>query len=109
MKQVEVGSYPINIFMAGDYERAVDICRFHCDENPWCVTVTPTTFTYAGGTEEGFIVGLINYPRFPATPERLWTEAYAIGHRLREALEQQSYTIQAPDKTVWISHREEDQ
>lgn len=108
MKRVEVPSYPVSIFMAGDYTRAVKICRFHCDECPWCVTVSPTTFTYTGGTEDGFIIGLINYPRFPSPPERIWHEAEAVAHRLCEALGQKSYTIQAPDKTVWISHREED-
>ena len=74
----------------------------------FCVTVTPTTYVYTGGEEDGMIVGLINYPRFPASPDNLWERAEDIGDALRTALGQQSYTIQAPDKTVWFSHRPED-
>lgn len=107
MKRVEVLSYPISIFMAGDYDRAVALCQLHCDENPWCVTVTPTAYVYTGGMEAGVVVGLINYPRFPNEPRAIWNEAQAIAARLCEGLEQQSYTIQAPDKTIWYSHRGE--
>lgn len=58
-------SYPVSIFMAGDYNAAREICRAYCDEVGYCVTVTPTSYVYTGGEESGFIVGLINYPRFP--------------------------------------------
>lgn len=107
MIRKEALSYSIRIYMAGDCARAVEIARYHCDENPWCVTISPTTYCYTGGTEEGFIVGLINYPRFPSLPDRMWLEAEAIAHRLCEALGQQSYSMEAPDRTVWVSHRED--
>lgn len=98
-------SYPISIFMAGDISAATDYVRQYCDENGLCVTVTPTCYVYTGGQEAGFIVGLINYPRFPSSPEGLWAVAESVAAYLRERLYQDSYTIQAPDKTVWFSHR----
>src|SRR3546814_11218678 len=64
-------------------------------------------FSYTGGSEPGFIVGLINYPRFPAAPDVLWAHAEALAARLRLALKQDSDRIQPPDRTVWISPRDE--
>lgn len=105
MKIVAVPSYPVSIFMAGAFDDAERICRAYCDESGFCVTVTPTNYIYTGGEEDGFIVGLINYPRFPREPEQIWARAEELAAMLCLNLEQQSYTIQAPDKTVWISHR----
>lgn len=101
MKLRQVDSYSVRIWMAGEYEKAVEVCRQHCDENPWCVSVTPTKYTYTGGEDDGFVVGLINYPRFPCSPARILTEAEAIADRLREALRQESYTIETPEWTTW--------
>lgn len=108
MKRVEVGSYPVSIFIAGRASGIKDQCRAYCDEVGLCVTCTPTTFVYTQGEEDGCIVGLINYPRFHSTPEAIWAQAEVLAERLRSDADQQSYTIQAPDKTVWFSHRAED-
>ena len=102
----EVPSYPVSIFIAGDYDEARDACQAFCDEVGLCVTVTRTTYIYTDGEQEGVIVGLINYPRFPAEPREIWAKAEALGRKLREGLSQESFTIQAPDKTVWFSWRE---
>lgn len=108
MKRVEVPSYPVSIFIAGRASDIEDQCRTYCDEVGLCVTCTPTCFVYTHGEDEGYIAGLINYPRFPSTPEAIWAHAEALAERLRTEADQQSYTIQAPDKTVWFSHRAED-
>lgn len=103
----ETASYPISIFMAGDINAAIDYVRQYCDENGLCVTVTPTSYIYTNGQESGFIIGLINYPRFPSDPAELWATAECVGTYLRERLYQDSYSIQAPDRTVWYSWRKE--
>lgn len=108
MKRVEVESYPVSIFMAGSWLDAEPICREHCDAVGLCVTVTDTFYTYTGGQERGIIVGLINYPRFPKEPRAIWWKAEQLAAFLCQRLGQQSYTIQAPDKTVWFSNRPED-
>jgi len=105
----EAISYPISIFIAGRAADIEDQCRTYCDEIGFCVTCTPTNFIYRNGEEEGYIVGLINYPRFPLTPDELWQHAETLAERLRIEADQDSYTIQAPDRTVFFSHREEDQ
>ena len=107
MTRTEVLSYPVTIFMAGSYARAEAECRAYCDKAGLCVTVTPTMYVYTGGQEPGVAIGLINYGRFPSEPRAIWHQADELAKRLRVALGQQSYTIQAPDKTVWFSHRPE--
>lgn len=108
MKIVETPSYPVSIFIAGDAMEAESICLDYCDKVGFCVTVTETVYCYTGGEEAGVVVGLINYPRFPSTPEQLWHHASVLAAHLLQGLGQQSYTIQAPDRTLWISHREQD-
>lgn len=108
-KRIEtVGSYSLTIHMAGDYHVARNVVREFCDEEGLCVTISPTSYIYTGGHEEGIRVGLINYPRFPKTPAELRVIATRLAYRLRGALLQDSFTIEAPDNTTWFSWREED-
>lgn len=108
MKRVEAPSYPVSIFIGGNPKEAMLRCRGYCDDVGLCVTITETKYVYTGGLTFGIIVGLINYPRFPLIPEAIWAHAEALGVRLCKGLGQESYTIQAPDKTVWFSDREGD-
>ena len=107
MTRAETLSYPVSIFIAGDHAKALELSRAYCDQTGFCVTITPTSYVYTGGQESGVIVGLINYPRFPSEPRAIWHRAEELASQLRDALGQESYAIQAPDKTVWFSHRKE--
>lgn len=102
-------AYPVGIFIAGDAKVAIMACREFCDKEGLCVTVTPTTYVYTGGQEEGVIVGLINYPRFPAEAGRIYATAEALAERLCVVLGQQSYTVQTPDAAFWTSYRQSDE
>jgi len=108
MKRVEAPSYPISIFIAGSALGAAQCCREYCDKLGFCVTVTKTRYVYTNGESSGLVIGLINYPRFPATPAELWAHAEHLGAILRRRLNQESYSIQSPDRTVWISFHDED-
>jgi hypothetical protein len=94
-----------DIFVAGDLAQAKQVCREHCFEIGLCVTVEPVTYIYTGGEEEGVRVGLINYPRFPATHEELREKARGLADVLLERLCQHSYSIVGPDDTEWVSRR----
>lgn len=110
MTRVEVRSYPVTIWIAGDYDMAWIRCKMYCSDVGYCVSVTPTKYVYTAGPdsgEDGVAVGLINYPRFPSDPATIWAHAEALAAELRTWLRQDSYTIQGPDKTVWFSHRDE--
>jgi hypothetical protein len=101
-------SCPVGIFMAGDIELARLACAKFCDEVGLCVTVTPTTYVYTGGEEHGIIVGFINYPRFPKEPAQIEATAIELGMKLREALGQESFSVQTPTTTTWFSWRAAD-
>lgn len=107
MKRVETLSYPVSIFVAGNLHDARVACGAFCDREGLCVTVTPTNYVYTHGDEPGVIVGLINYGRFPSEPRAIWNKAYALALHLIEELGQRSASIQAPDKTLWISFRDD--
>jgi ferredoxin len=101
--------YPVSIFMAGDEITARDSCRDFCDAVGLCVTVTPTTYVYTDGSEYGFIIGLINYPRFPVKQKaQLIQTATDLALKLLVDCNQQSFTIQGPDFCKWFSRRQVD-
>lgn len=105
MKTVETISYSVQVFIAGDAAKASEICRAYCDDTGFCVTVTPTWYVYTGGQEAGIIIGLINYGRFPSEPHAIFARAKDLALKLIDGLGQESASIQAPDKTLWISFR----
>ena len=108
MHKARARSYPISIFIAGDFLKAKEICQKYCDEKGLCVTVTPTEYIYTGGTEPGVVVGMINYPRFPKYPHQQIKTAQKLAMRLLEGLDQQSFSIETPQETHWFSNRPED-
>ena len=100
-------SYHVVIHMAGDIVGAKSSCQAFCNRVGLCVTVTPTTYIYTGGREEGFTVRLINYPRFPKADRELWVLARELAQGLRTSLGQESFTLEAPDRMEWYSWRRE--
>lgn len=106
MRRVEVPSYPVTIFVAG--ADPVPTCRAYCDEVGLCVTTTPLGYVYTRGQEPGWAIGLINYGRFPSTPEELFLTAEELTVRLLALDGIESATIQAPDRTLWMSTRPAD-
>jgi hypothetical protein len=101
-------SYPVSIFIAGSYQHALTCAKAYCDIVGYCVTVTPTKYVYKNGQEDGVIIGLINYPRFPSTKEKIMDHAERLARILCDTLSQQSFSIQNPEKTIWYSFRTED-
>lgn len=68
-----------------------------------CVTLAETEFVYVKGSEPGFVVGLINYPRFPSSPEQSKAHALVIAEMLLKSCKQLKVTVVMPDETVMIS------
>ena len=93
----------IDIFIGGSYDAAVEVCREVCASGGLCVTVERVEFVYQHGAESGVRVGLINYPRFPASAEDLHTQALRLAHTLLERLYQRSFSIVGQGSTVWYS------
>ena len=77
-------------------------CQDFIKVNPWCVTVTPTRFLYKGGWENGAIIGIIQYPRFPKSIESLKTKTIKLAEELKEVLQQFRVSVVFPDVTVLV-------
>ena len=101
-------SFPVTIFMGGKYHKAIKVLKKYCDEVGYCVTLKTTHYIYKDGNEYGIEVGLINYPRFPADPPSIVNKAREIAELLRVELKQESFSIQTPDDTIWVSYRKGD-
>lgn len=102
-----VKSYRVTVFIGGDLETAKAACRKFCDERGECVTVDPTDYIYTNGSTEGVRIGFINYPRFPRSRMEIFNQATDLARWLLIALDQESVSIVATDKTLWLSTREQ--
>jgi hypothetical protein len=106
MKVKQEPSCAVTIYIAGDRADAARLLRGYCMSGA-CVTVTATDFIYTGGMESGVAVGLVNYPRFPATPKQLMDRATGIAVVMMEGLYQHSALVVGPEKTVWMTKRDD--
>jgi len=100
-------TYWVRIYMSGPIEVAKQVVRAACLREGLCVTVEPTTFIYTGGEESGYVVGLLNYPRFPTTEENLRTRARDLMMELLEATFQHSGLMMTPGATEWVTKRKD--
>lgn len=94
------------IYMSGPIETAKDVCREACMAKGLCVTIEPTLFIYTGGEEAGYVVGLINYPRFPSEPDLITERAEQLARVLMHRTYQHSALVMTPQKTTWMTTRE---
>lgn len=107
MKNKTELTYWVKIYISGPIEDAKRIVRKDCLREGLCVTIEPTLFIYKGGEELGYVIGLINYPRFPSTNESIWNRAVDLAMKLLDETYQESILIMAPDKTQWFTKREQ--
>ena len=101
-------THQATIFLAGPIEVAKQVVRAYCKEIGLCVTIEPTTYIYTLGEEQGYRVGLINYPRFPRTGEEIHDAAVELGKILLEATHQGSFTVVSDVGTEFFSIRPQD-
>lgn len=106
MTTLTAPTYWARIFMSGPIDVAKQILRAECLREGLCVTVEPTTFVYTGGEEAGFVVGLLNYPRFPTTPEAIDARAATVMTALLDGTHQHSALLVTPTLSTWITKRE---
>lgn len=88
-----------------DAEVAKQVLREECFADGLCVTIEPTTFIYTGGEEQGYVVGMINYPRFPSVPQDLDDRDRVLVRKLMAATFQTSGLMMTPEKTEWFTTR----
>lgn len=97
-------SFPISLFVTG--ENIEQATQNFCNKEGLCVTVTPTNYIFTGGNETGYIIGMINYPRFPkGRPELVDTAIDLAFYLIDQCNPEGSFTIQTPDNTIFCSNR----
>ena len=106
MKVIREATSTVKIYMSGPIEVAKQIIREECLTAGLCVTIEPTTYIYTGGEEIGFVVGLLNYPRFPTTADKLYERAKILAIKLLDGTFQHSALIVTPTITEWYTMRE---
>jgi len=99
-------TFSVRIYLSGPIEIAKQIVREECLREGLCVTIEKTHFIYTGGEEDGYVVGLINYPRFPSTPETLRARARHLAERLLSGTFQHSALLMDANQTEWLTIRE---
>lgn len=108
MKSHAVASYTVRLYMAGDIEIVKQFLRkeVYPPNAGLCVTVEKPTYIYTGGgEEEGFVIGFVNYPRFPKATSEIWKRAFDIAYKLITHLGQWSALLVAPDRTEWLTDK----
>lgn len=100
-------TYWVKLYLSGPIEQAKQILRRECLAEGLCVTVEPTTFIYTGGEESGYVVGLVNYPRFPSYPASIRERAMQLASMLLAETYQHSALVMDPISTEWLTIRKE--
>jgi len=99
-------TYVVRLYLSGPIEVAKQVIRRDCLRAGLCVTVEPTTFIYTGGEEAGYVVGLLNYPRFPSAPDDLVRRARELMYMLLDETHQHSALMVTPDQSEWITKKD---
>lgn len=100
-------THTVRLYLSGPIEVAKQAIRAETLRAGLCVTIEPTTFIYTGGEEAGYVVGLLNYPRFPCDPQALEDRARDLMHTLLAATHQHSALMVTPERTEWVTQREQ--
>ena len=77
-----------------------------CDEG-LCVSIFPCHYIYKNGNEQGAMIRLINYPRFPSTPSAILAKAIDIATKLKRHFQQYRITVQDHSKAYLIEDKTE--
>lgn len=107
MKKHSVDTYWVRLYLSGPIEVAKQIIRAECLREGLCVTIEPTTFIYTGGEESGYVVGLLNYPRFPCSEYMLDQRAHDLMQLLLDGTHQHSALWMTPQVTHWVTKKDE--
>lgn len=101
----DVDTYWAEICIAGDYQEAKSALRKYTIDNKLCVTLTKTDFIYTGGAEEGVLIRIVNYPRFPKDYHSINVISWDLAKYLMEELSQLTALVVTPHTTHWFNNR----
>lgn len=101
-------THVIKIYIAGDRSLARQVLQEYVTKGA-CVSISKEEYIYTLGKEDGIVVNLINYPRFPRTQDELLDEAIKLARHLIIKLYQGSCTIvDYSGDSYFLSRRKDD-
>lgn len=101
-------TFTSEIFMAGDTDFARHFLQNLCAKEGLCVSLEKVDYVYTGGMERGFVVRLIQHPRFPENNSNIKEKAMRIAESLLLELGQGSCSVVCSDETIFMSRRAND-
>jgi len=107
LKIKDAQTYTVKLYIAGPIEDAKRVIRRAAFPKGLCVTIEPTLYIYAGGEEAGYVVGLLQYPRYPEAEVVIFEKAEALLIELIKATDQWSGLLVSPTLTRFVSRRPE--
>lgn len=108
MTEKQCASYFAEIYMAGPLPVAEQLCRKYCTEAGLCVNIWESKYIYTMGEEIGYVIKLINYPRFHKDEAEILHHVFTLANLLLDNTYQGSYTVLTPSQTYFVSKREGD-
>jgi hypothetical protein len=93
------------VYVGGDLQASEMACRKLAFPSGMCVTIKPVKYIFAGSTEDGVQIGLIQYPPFPENETDMLDKAIKIGREVAETNHQWSYSIVTPTENLFFSRR----
>jgi len=94
-------TYWVKIYMAGDFAVAKETCRKFV-ESGLCVNINRLDYIYTFGEQSGFVVELIQYPKFPDTEHSILNKATSLMEILLEKCHQKSCTIMTQEDSYYV-------
>jgi len=108
--RIYVGCYDTEKDFTRPLMEVKEVCQNFVNDEGLCVNVQETFYQYgsdgSGGNENGAVVELIHYPRFPKThPEETITEqALDLAETLMERLNQKRCSVVSSNKTYTLQN-----
>jgi len=91
----------VKIYLSGPRPIIEQACREFCEEG-LCVTVEDVKYIYPRGEENGVVVGLVDYPKYPAGRDAVGKMARRLAGVLLERSCQDSVMLLDPETTTWL-------
>lgn len=85
-------------------KEAQQVLQKYCNNTSCCITLDITQYIYKDGYESGFVIGLINYPRFPANKVEITKKALEIAELFLKKFNQYRISVVCSDKTYMLEN-----
>lgn len=108
LKFLTCESFSVKIYMAGDVFEAERLLQKASQDGGLCVNVYGTNYVYRYGRECGYVVEIINYPRFPEKLEDCKSKAVELAKLLLHETYQGSCTVVTPWESIFLTRRGSD-